>query len=163
MWSSLLLEELLHQLAALVFQNAGRDSAAGMQGLRSQQCEAALFVVAAVDDAGNLAPAKGSGTHGARLYGNIECTVGQVFAAQFIGGGSDSLHLGMSRDVVQRLCQVMGARYHTVLTYDDGTDGYLALVEGLLRLLQSLAHILFVFGHVFFAVSLFSSFRSFAK
>jgi uncharacterized membrane protein YtjA (UPF0391 family) len=33
----------------------------------------------------------------------------------------------------------------------------------LLRLLQSLAHILFVFGHVFFAVSLFSSFRSFAK
>ena len=95
---------------------------------------AAFLVATAIDDAWYLAPSQGSGTHDTWLYGNVEGAVGQVFSSQFIGCSSDGLHLGMGRDVVQCLSQIVGTRNNMVLANHYGTNGYLAFFEGLLRL-----------------------------
>lgn len=151
---SLVLKEVLHQLAALVLQNATSDGALGVQGMRGILMITALLVAAAIDHAGQLCPAQGSGTHRARLYGDVKRAVGQVLPAQLVGRRRDGLHLSMGRHVVQRLCQVVGTGDDAVLAYDDGTNGYLSFIEGLLRLLQCAAHILFVFLWLFHCAKL---------
>ena len=72
-------EEVLHQLAAVGGEDAADDGGLGVQGAGGILSVAALGVVAAVDDAGHLCPAQGSGAHGARLDGDVEGAVGQVF------------------------------------------------------------------------------------
>jgi hypothetical protein len=54
---SFVLEELLHQLAAFVFEDSTCDGAFGMQGMRSVNRKTAFFVTTAIDNAGYLAPA----------------------------------------------------------------------------------------------------------
>ena len=95
----------MHQLAALVFEDVAGDGAAGMQGTGSVASVATLLVTTAIDDAGNLAPAQGTGTHGAGLYGDVEGAVGEVLAAQLVGSHGDGLHLGMGGDVVKGPCR----------------------------------------------------------
>ena len=160
---SLVFKELLHQLAALVFKDAGGDGATGVQGMRGIGRKAALLITTTIDDAWYLAPAEGSGTHRTGLYCDVEGTVGEVFATQFIGSHRDSLHLSVGGHVVQCLCQVMGTRYDAVLANDDGTNGYLALVVGGLRLLQGTAHILIVLIFFFHDAKVRKKSRNFAK
>ena len=138
---SFFLKELLHELAAFFFKHATRDGATRVEGMRRIVAVAALFVATAVDDAGNLTPTQGAGTHGAGFYCDVKRAVRQVFAAQLVGGLCDGLHLGMGRHVVQRLCQVVGAGNDAVLAHDNGAYGDFALVVGGLRLGQRLAHI----------------------
>ena len=64
---SLALEEVLHQLAALVFQYTACNLAFRMQGMRCIVGIAAFLVATAIDNAWYLTPPQGSGTHGARL------------------------------------------------------------------------------------------------
>ena len=131
---SFLLEEVLHELAALFLEDAAGDAASGVQGAGSVVGIASFLVAAAIDDAWYLAPAEGTGTHGAGLYGDVEGAVGQIFASQLIGCSGNGLHLGMGCHVVQRLRQVVGTGYDAVLTDHHGADRYLALLKGLLCL-----------------------------
>jgi len=57
-----LLEESLHQLAALVFKDAAFDDGLGVKGVGRQVVVASLLVGGSVDDTGYLCPADGSGT-----------------------------------------------------------------------------------------------------
>ena len=79
---SLALKEVLHELAALVFEYAASHGTFRMQGMRCIVGIATLLVATAIDNAGYLAPSQGSGTHGAGLYGDVERAVGEVLAAQ---------------------------------------------------------------------------------
>ena len=78
---SFFLKELLHELAAFLFKDTGGNNTTGMKGVGGEIGVAALGVATAIDDTGNLAPAKGSGTHGTGFDGDVEGAVGEVFAA----------------------------------------------------------------------------------
>ena len=130
----------MHKLAAFLFEDTASYCTFRMQSMRRIVGIAAFFVTTAIDNAGYLAPAKGSGTHGAGLYSDVERAVGKVLATQFISCSSDSLHLGVGGYVVQRLCQIVGSCYDTVLTDHHGSNGYLALVKSLLSLGKSLIY-----------------------
>ena len=70
-FSTFVPEEVLHQLSAFLLQNTANDAAFGMQGMRSMVRIAPFFVTTAIDDAGNLAPSQGPGTHHAGLNSDV--------------------------------------------------------------------------------------------
>ena len=105
--SALLAEEVLHELSALFFQNAISNRSFGVQGAWRIELVAALLVATAIDDAWHLCPSSGAGTHGAGLYGYIECTVCQVFPPQRVGSSGDGLHLSVGGHVAERFRQVV--------------------------------------------------------
>ena len=139
-----MLEEGLHEFAAVGLKDAGGDGGLGMEGVRGEEVIATLIILTAVDDARDLRPADGAGTHGAGLDGDVEGAIGEVLAAKGVGSGGDSLHLGMGSNIVERLRQIMGTGHNTIFAYHDAADGYLTFVEGALCLVQGKPHILFV-------------------
>ena len=87
---------------------------------------AAFIVGRTIDYAGNLSPAYGSGTHGAGLNGYIEGAIGEVLAAKGVGCRGYGLHLGMGCNIAECLGKIVGARYNTVFTNHNCSNGYLA-------------------------------------
>ena len=79
--SPFLAKELLHQLAALFLKNAPCYCCLGVHGMWGIRVEAPFLVGTAIDNAGKLCPANGTGTHGARLHGDIKRAVCEVFAS----------------------------------------------------------------------------------
>ena len=110
---------------------------------------APFLVETAVDDARDLCPADGAGTHHTRLDGDIERTLVKVFPAQEVCCRGDGLHLSMSRHVAERLCEVVAAGDDAVLAHDDGTDGNLALLIGHTGFVERPLHVEFVFFLLF--------------
>ena len=144
LFSALLLEEGLHEFAAVRFEDAGGDGGLGMEGVRGEEVIATLIILTAVDDARDLRPADGAGTHGAGLDGNVKGAIGEVLASKGVGSGGDGLHLGMGSDIAEGFREVVGTR-DAVLAYHHGTDGYLAGFEGRLGLVERHTHVAFVF------------------
>ena len=142
-----LLEESLHQLGTFVGHDAGGDLCARMKGLGSKARVAALLVGCAIDDAADLRPSEGSGTHHARLHRDVERAVVEVLAAQVLCRGGDGLHLGMGCDVVQQFGQVVTACDNLVAAHHYGSNRYLSLPIGCFCLGQSLLHVDVVVGH----------------
>ena len=99
--SALLFEEGLHEFAAVGLKDAGGDSGLVMESVRGEEVIASLIIQTAVDDARDLCPADGAGTHGAGLDGDVEGAIGEVLAAKGVGCGGDSLHLGMGSDIAE--------------------------------------------------------------
>ena len=142
--STLLFEEGLHEFAAVRFEDAGGDGGLGMESTRGEEVIATLIVLTAVDDARDLCPADGAGTHGAGLDGDVESAIGEVLASKGVGSGGDGLHLGMGSNIAEGLREVVGPRDDAVLAYHHGTDGYLAGFEGRLGLVERHTHVAFV-------------------
>ena len=138
-------EEGLHEFATFGFKDAGGDGGLGMESVRGEEVIATLIVLTAVDDARDLCPADGAGTHGAGLDGDVEGAIGEVLATKGVGSGGDGLHLGMGSDIAEGLREVVGPRDDAVLAYHHGTDGYLAGFEGRLGLVERHTHVAFVF------------------
>ena len=90
----------MHELTTFVFQYTASDLTFGVQGMGRIVGVATLLVATAINNAGYLAPAQGSGTHRTGLYGNVERAVGEVFSPQFVSCSGDSLHLGMGCHIV---------------------------------------------------------------
>ena len=134
----------LHQRPALLLQHALSNRRARMKGSRRIFHKSAFFVGSAVDDTLHLRPAYRTGTHRARLDGNIQRATRKILAAERIGCHRYSLHLGMSSNVGQRLRQVVCRRYQPVVCHDNGTYGYLAVAEGSLSLSYGASHPLLV-------------------
>ena len=78
---SFFLEELLHELAAFVLEDASGNGTTGMEGVGGEIGVAALGIATAIDDARNLTPSEGSSTHGTGFDGDVDGAVGKVFAA----------------------------------------------------------------------------------
>ena len=111
-----------------------------MEGVWGKLAVATLLVGRSVDDARNLCPTDGTGTHGAWFHRDVERAVGEVFPAKGIGGSRYRLHLGMGGNVVESFGEVVGAGYYPVAAYYYCADGYLAFVIGGLGLDEGLAH-----------------------
>ena len=120
-----------------------------MHGLWRIGVIAPFLVETAVDNAWNLCPADGTGTHNTRLDGDVERTLGEILSAQQVGGRGDGLHLGMGRHVAERLREVMATGDDTVLAHHDGADGYLAFLIGHTGLVERPLHVEFVFFLLF--------------
>jgi len=120
-----------------------------MHGLWRIGVIAPFLVETAVDNAWNLCPADGTGTHNTRLDGDVERTLGEILSAQQVGGRGDGLHLGMGRHVAERLREVMATGDDTVLAHHDGTDGYLAFLIGHTGFVERPLHVEFVFFLLF--------------
>ena len=144
LFSALLLEEGLHEFATIGFKDAGGDGGLGMESTRGEEVIATLIILTAVDDARDLRPADGAGTHGAGLDGNVKGAIGEVLASKGVGSGGDGLHLGMGSDIAEGLREVVGTRDDAVLTYHHGTNGYLAGFESSLGLVERHTHVAFV-------------------
>ena len=138
-------EEGLHEFATFGFEDAGGDGGLGMESTRGEEVVASLIILTAVDDARDLCPADGAGTHGAGLDSDVEGAIGEVLTAKGVGSGGDGLHLGMGSDIAEGLREVVGTRDDAVLAYHHGTNRYLAGFEGSLGLVECHTHVAFVF------------------
>ena len=78
-----MLEEGLHQFAAVGFKDATGNDGLGVEGTGGIELVAALLVGRTIDDTGNLCPADGSGTHRAGLDGDVEGAVGEILATDW--------------------------------------------------------------------------------
>ena len=141
----------MHQLAALILEDAADDGGLGMHGVGGKVVIASLLVGGSVDDTWYLRPAYGSGTHGAGLYRYVERAVGQILAAQRVGCSGDGLHLGVGCHVTKGLCQVVGTGDDAVFADDDGTDGNLTCIVGQPGLVERHLHVALIFFLLFFA------------
>lgn len=90
--SALCLEELAHQRAAFFLKHALCDLRFGVEGIRGEDSVAALGVGRAIDEAAELRPADGAGTHDAGLDRDVERALIEVLAPERICGGGDGLH-----------------------------------------------------------------------
>ncbi len=88
----------------------------------------------------DLRPGDRPGTHDARLDGNIERTLGEVFAAERRGCGRQGLHLGMCRGVGKGLYKIVAPADDRTTRHDHGPYGHLPGIEGLARLGKGQAH-----------------------
>ena len=102
------LEEVQHELTALVFKNTTDDFCLRVHRPRSVFVITTLLVGRTIDDTGDLRPANGTGTHRTGFDGDVERTLRQVFPAKGIGSSGDGLHLGMGGDIAEGLRQIMG-------------------------------------------------------
>jgi len=116
-----------------------------VQSLRCEGAEATLLVCSTIHHAPHLRPTQCSGAHYARLYGDVERAVGKILATELVGSRRYRLHLGVRRNVAERLREVVRSRNDAVARHDDGAHGYLSLVARSLRLHKSAAHKLLVF------------------
>ena len=107
---------------------------------------AIFFVVGAVHDPGNFAPVQCACAHKARLDGNINGGVGEVFAAEVIESGGKGDDFCVCGGVVELLYLVASACDDAVVLYDERADGYLACVECFFCFFQCCLHEMFI-GH----------------
>ena len=120
-----------------------------MQSLRGIDGITAFGVGSSVDNAPNLCPRQSPGAHHARFDGDVERAVTQILSTEGIGSCGDGLHLGMSRDIVERFGEVVSARYDAILAHYHHSHRHLVAIGSHLRLFQSAEHILFVCCHSF--------------
>ena len=136
-------EEILHESEGLLGQHTGREPGLGMQSrirVGEESAIAPLRIGSAIDNAPDLGPTQGGGTHRTRLKRDIESAIRQILAIQMLGGSRDGLHLGMGRNIAETLGKIMGARYDAVVADYDGPDRHLPLRSGESGLIEGHAH-----------------------
>lgn len=82
----------------------------------------ALVVGSSIHYAAYLAPTEGPGTHEARLYGDVERAVSEIFSSKIIGSRCYGLHFGMCGDIGQCFGEVVAARYYLSAAHYNCTD-----------------------------------------
>ena len=138
-----LLEEIGQQSEALVAQHARFGFRLGMEH-RAEAREAVFRVVGGTNHLADVGVAQGSGAHGARLQGNIERTLVQVFGTQGVGRSSNGEHLGVGGYIVEGFGLVVRPRNDFVVAHHHRPDGDFVGLYGGLRLLEGLLHVVFV-------------------
>ena len=123
-------KEVSHKLRALGFEHSGCDLRLLVEGRGAEGVIAALVVGSAIYHAGNLAPAECSGTHEARLHGDVEGAVGEIFTAKIGGCRGDSLHLGVGGDIGEGFGEIVRTGNDAALAHHHGTNGYLVALGG---------------------------------
>ena len=146
----MLFKKLLHEGSAFLLEDAGGDAALGMEGTRGKTAKAALLVGAAIHYAPNLGPTDSTGAHDAGFDGDIERGIGHVLSTECLGSRRDSLYLGMGRNVVERLGEVMPTPHDAFVGNNDGTDGNFVAVERTVCLDEGFAHEAFVVSLILF-------------
>ena len=136
----MLFKKLLHEGSAFLFEDAGGDAALGMEGTGCETAKAALLVWATVDYPSNLGPTDSTRAHDAGFDGDIKRSIGHILGAQRLGRRRDSLYLGMGRNVVERLGEVVSASDDLAAGYDDAAYGYFAGLIGFLGFVEGEAH-----------------------
>ena len=81
-----------------------------------------------------------AGTHGARLFSDVQITIVKPPIADGAFGLGDSQHFGVSRGIFERLNLVPGAADNFAFGYDNGADRNLFCGPGFSGLAQSFAH-----------------------
>ena len=136
----------LYQFTTFVLQYACCDLAFGVQGTRCEEGKAPLGVGCTIDHTRNLRPTDSTCTHDAGFDGDIERALREVFATQCLCGGCDGLHLGVCRDIGERLGEVVSAPDNLIACNDDATDGHFACAQGLACLFEGKVHIADIIG-----------------
>lgn len=113
-----------------------------MKGLRRIALVAPFLVLGPEDEAADLCPGNGTGTHHAGFHCDIESTFIQIFASKGCSGSGNGLHLGMGGDIRQSLRQIMGTGYDTVLAHHNCTYGNFSPFTGLMSFQKRLLHII---------------------
>ena len=124
--------------------------------------EALLRVAGAIDNAPHLHPSRSAGTHRAGLDGDIQRAVGQILAAQRVGGGGEGYHLRVGRHVLQPLGVVVRPSHNLAVADYHRPYRHLVLVARLAGFAQRLLHIELVlvveYTHSQFFLKIFISF-----
>lgn len=145
-------EEIAHDGGAFVGTDAGCHFDAVVQGrvvddLKQGADGAALWIVAAVDDAVEAAVDDGAGAHGAGLDGDVEGAACEPPTAQGPAGLFNGQELGVSRGAGQGFAQVIGPGNGLFLINDDGAYGNFPDGGGDFCFFYGFAHVKFVFCH----------------
>lgn len=104
------------------------------------QTEPALVVGSAVHDAADLRPGQRPGAHDAGFEGDEKGAIGQVFAAEVVGGRRESEDFGVGGHVGELFRLVVCAGNDAVVAYDYGPDGHFAGLVGHFGLRERLLH-----------------------
>jgi hypothetical protein len=84
------LKKILKDRFAFLLEETTLDDGLRVKHGAAEAFEASLGVGSTIDDAAYLGPPRGPGTHDAGLEGDVECTVGEVFGVEIIGGSRES-------------------------------------------------------------------------
>lgn len=141
---SLVLEEPLHNLAAVVLKHSGSYFCLWMQHERGEGPVAPFDVGRSIDDTRYLRPSEGTGTHRTWLYRYIKCAVGEILAAELVRRHRYGLHLSVGGNIVECFRHVVRTGYNPSAADDNGSDGYFALFVGSLSLFQCPPHVVFI-------------------
>ena len=148
---SFLGEEVAHEGGGFFGEDSGGDGSFGVEWLAvGEGGISAFFVACAIDDATNLTPTDGAGTHQAWFDGDIECASLQVFSAKSVDRRCQCLHLGMGGDIVERFRQVVTSSDDAPVAHHDCANRNFVGFKSTLRLIKGGVHefyVLFVYGH----------------
>ena len=92
-----------------------------------------------------------TGTHHTRFHSDIQSTFIQVFPAQGISRSCDSLHFGMSCNIIQCFCQIMPTTNDAVTTDYHRPHRNFSLFSRFYSLHQGLFHIIGIICHLIFS------------
>ena len=140
-------EESLHKRRTRSSEHPGGDCGPRMKRRSTfgKTTVTAFWIGRTVNNAAYLRPSQGSGTHQARLHGDVECAPGQILSSKRRGSCRNGLHLGMSRYIGEGFGKVVTASHNPPAGRDyDGPDGHFAGLKGSFGLLESQRHIALV-------------------
>lgn len=127
-------------------EDTGGDSGLRMQAIWSQFTITFFRVTCTIDDAGDLTPTQGTGTHDTWFKCDVYCAVGKIFTSDGRLCRSQGLHFGMSSDVAKMLGVVMCTSNYLILTYNNSSDRHFVDAGSGLGLFDSKSHVVFI-GH----------------
>ena len=111
--------------------------------------KAPFLVETTIDDAWDLCPADGTGTHHTRFDGDVERAFCEILPTQEVRSRGDGLHLSMGRHITECFRQVVAAGDDAILTHDNGTDWYFTFLIGHAGFVEGPLHVEFVFFLLF--------------
>ena len=93
---SLRLEKCLHERLAFLFQHTRCNGCLRVECIGGISGVTSLLIASSIHHSRNLCPSDGTSAHHARLHGDVERAVLEIFSTKHVGARGDGLHLSLA-------------------------------------------------------------------
>lgn len=122
--SSLRSKKLFHKRGTFIGHQSFNDNSFRMQSRTGIFLIATFLIFGAKHKSARLCPGDSSGTHHTGFNCDIQSTFIEIFTPKNIGCGSNRLHFGMGRHIIQCFREIVGTRNNPLFTNHNSPHGH---------------------------------------